>query len=163
MGFSASSFATHLLLGFGILSFIQHFSFFLSSFALFTWSRLHYRYFSEFSASTIISNSKGTTFKDDAPGPQCLEKENSPHYTSQKQRIGGGSIRSIDRFLLAAFFIGFIVTLLQSTCTSQVYLPTLLFVMNVPSLREVLIFILYFIIWFTFFHCWLSSASSIGE
>ncbi len=31
--------------------------------------------------------------------------------------------------------IGFIVTLLQSTCTSQVYLPTILFVTNIPSLR----------------------------
>jgi hypothetical protein len=40
------------------------------------------------------------------------------------------------RSLLAAVFIGFVVTLLQSTCTSQVYLPTLLFVMNVPSLKE---------------------------
>jgi hypothetical protein len=40
------------------------------------------------------------------------------------------------RFLLAAVLIGFIVTLLQSTCTSQVYLPTLLFVTNIPSLRE---------------------------
>ena len=39
------------------------------------------------------------------------------------------------RFFLAALFIGFIVTLLQSTCTSQVYLPTLLFVTNVPSLK----------------------------
>ena len=40
------------------------------------------------------------------------------------------------RLLLAAVLIGFIVTLLQSTCTSQVYLPTLLFVTNIPSLRE---------------------------
>lgn len=31
--------------------------------------------------------------------------------------------------------IGFIVTLFQSTCTSQVYLPTILLVTNVPSLR----------------------------
>jgi hypothetical protein len=47
--------------------------------------------------------------------------------------------------LLAAVLIGFILTLLQSTCTSQVYLPTLLFVTNIPSLREsaVLYLILY--------------------
>jgi hypothetical protein len=49
------------------------------------------------------------------------------------------------RFLLAAVVIGFIVTLLQSTCTSQVYLPTILFVTNIPSLRgsAVLYLILY--------------------
>jgi hypothetical protein len=49
------------------------------------------------------------------------------------------------RFLLAAVFIGFIVTLLQSTCTSQVYLPTLLFVTQVPSLlgNAVLYLVLY--------------------
>ena len=39
------------------------------------------------------------------------------------------------RFLLAAMAIGFMVTLFQSTCTSQVYLPTILFVTNIPSLR----------------------------
>jgi hypothetical protein len=39
------------------------------------------------------------------------------------------------RLLLAAIIIGFIVTLLQFTCTSQVYLPTILFVTNIPSLR----------------------------
>jgi hypothetical protein len=49
------------------------------------------------------------------------------------------------RFFLAAVVIGFIVTLLQSTCTSQVYLPTILFVTNIPSLRgsAVLYIILY--------------------
>jgi hypothetical protein len=46
------------------------------------------------------------------------------------------------RFLLAAVVIGFIVTLLQSTCTSQVYLPTILFVMNIPSLRGSAVFYL---------------------
>jgi len=38
--------------------------------------------------------------------------------------------------LVTAVVIGFIVTLLQTTCTSQVYLPTILFVMNIPSLRS---------------------------
>jgi hypothetical protein len=46
------------------------------------------------------------------------------------------------RFLFAAMAIGFIVTLLQSTCTSQVYLPTILFVTNIPSLRDSAIFYL---------------------
>jgi hypothetical protein len=46
------------------------------------------------------------------------------------------------RFLLSAMVIGFIVTLLQSTCTSQVYLPTILFVTNIPSLRDRAIFYL---------------------
>jgi hypothetical protein len=49
------------------------------------------------------------------------------------------------RLLFAAVVIGFIVTLFQFTCTSQVYLPTILFVMNIPSLRggAVLYLILY--------------------
>jgi hypothetical protein len=49
------------------------------------------------------------------------------------------------RLFLTAVVIGFIVTLFQFTCTSQVYLPTILFVMNIPSLRgsAVLYLILY--------------------
>jgi hypothetical protein len=39
------------------------------------------------------------------------------------------------RYFLAAIVAGFIVSLLEFTCTGQVYLPTILFVTNIPSLR----------------------------
>jgi cytochrome c biogenesis protein CcdA len=48
-----------------------------------------------------------------------------------EENRAGSSLRLIS----AAVLIAFIITLLQSTCTSQVYLPTILFVTSVPSLR----------------------------
>jgi hypothetical protein len=38
-------------------------------------------------------------------------------------------------YLIAAVVAGFIISLLEFTCTGQVYLPTILFVTKVPSLR----------------------------
>jgi hypothetical protein len=39
------------------------------------------------------------------------------------------------RYLLASLGAGFVISLLEFTCTGQVYLPTLLFVTNIPALR----------------------------
>jgi hypothetical protein len=39
------------------------------------------------------------------------------------------------RYFGAAVAAGFIISLLEFTCTGQVYLPTILFVMNIPSLK----------------------------
>jgi len=38
-------------------------------------------------------------------------------------------------FIPAAFVIGFIISLLEFTCTGQVYLPTIIFVLGVPAMR----------------------------
>jgi len=38
-------------------------------------------------------------------------------------------------FVAVAFATGFVVSLIELACTGQVYLPTILFVMSVPSMR----------------------------
>ncbi len=38
-------------------------------------------------------------------------------------------------YLLAAIVAGFIISFLEFACTGQVYLPTILFVINTPSIR----------------------------
>lgn len=43
--------------------------------------------------------------------------------------------RTAQTFVWAAFFTGLAVSIIELVCTGQVYLPTLLFVMSVPSLR----------------------------
>jgi thiol-disulfide isomerase/thioredoxin len=136
LGFSASSFTTHLLLGFGILSFIKHFSFF----PLFT--RIVYMitfalslFLGVFSFYDYIQLKRGRPSKMALQVPNFLKKRIHRIIRTRSNELEEDKPGQSTRFLLAALFIGFIVTLLQSTCTSQVYLPTLLFVMNVPSLK----------------------------
>jgi cytochrome c biogenesis protein CcdA/glutaredoxin-related protein len=136
LGFAASSFTTHLLLGFGILRFIQHFSFF----PLFT--RIVYMitfalslFLGIFSLYDYIQLKRGRPSKMTLQVPNFLKKRIHRIIRTRSNELEEDKPGQSTRFLLAALFIGFIVTLLQSTCTSQVYLPTLLFVMNVPSLK----------------------------
>jgi len=136
MGFSASSFATHLLLGFGILSFIQHFSFFplfvsivyMITFALSL-------FLGVLSFYDYIQLKRGRPSKMTLQVPNFLKKRIHRIIRIRSNELEEDKPGQSSRLLLAALFIGLIVTLLQSTCTSQVYLPTLLFVMNVPSLK----------------------------
>jgi len=136
MGFSASSFMTHLLLGFGILTFIQHFSFFplfvsivyMITFALSL-------FLGVLSLYDYIQLKKGQSSKMTLQVPNFLKKRIHRIIRTRSNELEEDRPGQLTRSLLAALFIGFIVTLLQSTCTSQVYLPTLLFVMNVPSLK----------------------------
>jgi len=136
LGFAASSFITHLLLGFGILSFIQHFSFF----PLFT--RIVYiitfalsLFLGIFSLYDYIQLKRGRPSKMTLQVPNFLKKRIHRIIRTRSNELEEDKPGQSTRLLLAALFIGFIVTLLQSTCTSQVYLPTLLFVTNVPSLK----------------------------
>jgi thiol-disulfide isomerase/thioredoxin len=136
LGFAASSFTTHLLLGFGILSFIQHFSFF----PLFT--RIVYMitfalslFLGIFSLYDYIQLKRGRPSKMTLQVPNFLKKRIHRIIRTRSNELEEDQPGQTTRFLLAALFIGFIVTLLQSTCTSQVYLPTLLFVTNIPSLK----------------------------
>ena len=137
MGFSGSSFVTHLFLGFGILSFLQHFSFFpLFSRLVYLITFVFSFFLGVFSLYDYIQLKRGRPSKMKLQVPNFLKKR--IHHII---RVKGGELEEnkqgqSGRFLLAAVLIGFIVTLLQSTCTSQVYLPTLLFVTNIPSLKE---------------------------
>ena len=136
IGFSVSSFITHLLLGVGILSFIQHFSFF----PLFT--RIVYGItfvisllLGALSFYDYIQLKKGRPAKMTLQVPDFLKKKIHRIIRTRSGEFDADQEKPPVRFLLVAVVIGSIVTLLQSTCTSQVYLPTLLFVTNVPSLR----------------------------
>ena len=127
MGFSGAVFATYLLIGFGILSFIQHLSF-LSLF-----SRIVYFMtivialaLGIYSLYDYVQLKKGRPSEMKLQLPDFLKKR--IHRTIREESKS-------NRYLLAAVVSGFIISLLEFTCTGQVYLPTILFVTNIPSLR----------------------------
>ena len=146
LGFSGIGFVTHLSLGLGILSFVKQLSFLpLFSQIVYLITFVFALLLGIFSLYDYIQLKKGRPSKMKLQVPDFLKKKIHRIIRARSDELeanrGGTSVR----FLLAAVVIGFIVTLLQSTCTSQVYLPTILFVTNVPSLRgsAVLYLILY--------------------
>jgi hypothetical protein len=143
IGFSVSSFVTHLLLGVGILSFIQHFSFFpLFTRVVYLITFAFSLFLGIFSLYDYIQLKKGRPAKMTLQVPEFLKKKIHGIIRTRSNELDTGEERKPVRFLFVAFLIGSIVTLLQSTCTSQVYLPTLLFVTNVPSLKGSAVFYL---------------------
>jgi len=143
MGFTGAGFVTHLLLGLGILGFIQHLSF------LPLFSRIVYLItfvFSIFlgilSLYDYVQLKRGRPSRMTLQVPDSLKKRIHRIIRTREGELEADKEGKSTRFLLSAMVIGFIVTLLQSTCTSQVYLPTILFVTNIPSLRDSAIFYL---------------------
>ena len=150
MGFTVTGFVTHLLLGLGILGFVQHLSF------LPLFSRIVYLitfgfslFLGIFSLYDYAQLKRGRSSRMTLQVPDFLKKRIHRIIRAREGELEAGKEVKPTRFLFAAMVIGFIVTLLQSTCTSQVYLPTILFVTNIPSLRDSAIFylILYNIIY----------------
>jgi cytochrome c biogenesis protein CcdA len=143
MGFTGAGFVTHLLLGLGILSFIQHLSFlpfFTRIVYLITF--LFSLFLGIFSLYDYVQLKRGRPSKMTLQVPDSLKKRIHRIIRAREDEWDANKEGKPTRFLFAAMVIGFIVTLLQSTCTSQVYLPTILFVTNVPSLRDSAIFYL---------------------
>jgi len=143
MGFTGAGFVTHLLLGLGILSFVQHLSF------LPFFSRIVYLitfvfsiFLGIFSLYDYVQLKRGRPSRMTLQVPNSLKKRIHRIIRTRESELEGNKEGKSTRFLFAAMVIGFIVTLLQSTCTSQVYLPTILFVTNIPSLRDSAIFYL---------------------
>jgi thiol-disulfide isomerase/thioredoxin len=127
LGYSGAVFVTYLLIGFGILSFVQH----LSLLPLF--SRIVYILTIVFalvlgflSLYDYIQLKRGRPSEMKLQLPDFLKKR--IHQTIREESKS-------TRYFLAAIAAGFMVSLLEFTCTGQVYLPTILFVTNVPSLR----------------------------
>jgi hypothetical protein len=146
LGFSGIGFVTHLSLGLGILSFIKHLSFLpLFSQIVYLITFVFAVLLGIFSLYDYIQLKKGRPSKMKLQVPDFLKKKIHRIIRVRSNGFETNTEGTSVRFLLAAVVIGFIVTLLQSTCTSQVYLPTILFVTNVPSLRgsAVLYLILY--------------------
>jgi thiol-disulfide isomerase/thioredoxin len=143
MGFSGTGFVTHLFLGLGILSFIQHLSFLpLFSRIVYLITFVFALFLGIFSLYDYIQLKRGRPSKMTLQVPNFLKKRIHRIIREREGELESGGESKSTRFLLSAMVIGFIVTLLQSTCTSQVYLPTILFVTNIPSLRDSAIFYL---------------------
>ncbi len=143
LGFSGTAFLTHLLLGIGILGFIQHFSFLpLFSRVVYLITFLLSLFVAIFSFYDYLQLKKGKPSRMKLQVPDFLKKRIHWIIRTRSAELEGTQEGQALRFLLASVFIGFIVTLLQSTCTSQVYLPTLLFVTHIPSLRGSSVFYL---------------------
>lgn len=150
MGFTGAGFVTHLLLGFGILSFVQYLSFLpLFSRIVFMITFLFSLFLGIFSLYDYVQLKRGRPSRMTLQVPDSLKKRIHRIIRAKEGDLEAGKEIKTARFLLAAVVIGFIVTLLQSTCTSQVYLPTILFVANIPSLRgsAILYLVLYNIVY----------------
>jgi len=136
MGFSGAGFVTHLLLGLGILSFIQSLSFLpLFSRVVYFITFAFALFLGVFSLYDYIQLKKGRPSKIKLQVPNFFKKRIHQTIRARSGELEPNKESSFIRLLFAAIVIGFIVTLLQFTCTSQVYLPTILFVTNIPSLR----------------------------
>jgi hypothetical protein len=143
MGFSWTGFATHLLLGLGILSFIQHLSFLPLFSQIIYWITFGFSLFlGIFSLYDYIQLKRGRPAKMTLQVPDSVKKRIHKIIRAREGELEANQEEKSTRILFTAMVIGFIVTLLQSTCTSQVYLPTILFVTNIPSLRSSAIFYL---------------------
>jgi thiol-disulfide isomerase/thioredoxin len=143
MGFTGAGFVTHLLLGLGILSFIQHLSFLpLFSRIVYLITFVFSIFLGIFSLYDYVQLKRGRPSRMTLQVPDFLKKRIHRIIRTRSSEFDGDKKAQSARLLLTAIFIGFIVTLLQSTCTSQVYLPTILFVTNIPSLRDSAIFYL---------------------
>jgi len=146
LGFSGAGFLTHLLIGIGILSFVQHLSFLpLFSQIVYFITFIFALFLGIFSLYDYVQLKKGRPSKMRLQVPNFLKKRIHQIIRVRSDVLEANKESPSFRFLLAAIVIGSIVTLLQSTCTSQVYLPTILFVTNIPSLRgsAVLYLVLY--------------------
>jgi thiol-disulfide isomerase/thioredoxin len=146
LAFSGTGFVTHLSIGIGILGFIRHLSFLpLFSQIVYLITFLFALLLGIFSLYDYIQLKKGRPSKMKLQVPNFLKKKIHQMIRVRSNVLEAEKESASIRFLLSAVVIGFFVTLFQSTCTSQVYLPTILFVMNIPSLRgsAVLYLILY--------------------
>jgi len=127
IGFSGAVFLTYLFIGLGILSFIQHLSFLpIFSRVVYVVTIVFALILGVLSLYDYIQLKRNRSSEMKLQLPDFLKKR--IHKTI---REGSQS----PRYFIAAVTAGFIVSVLEFTCTGQVYLPTILFVTNIPSLR----------------------------
>jgi cytochrome c biogenesis protein CcdA/thiol-disulfide isomerase/thioredoxin len=127
IGFTGAVFLTYLLIGAGLLTFIQRFS--LSS----TLSRWIYLLTAIFA---LILGS--LSFCDFLLWKKGKEKEMKLQLPDTFKKLIHKTIRRVDlsRYqVFGAVFLGFSVSVFEFTCTGQVYLPTIIFVLNDPGMR----------------------------
>jgi glutaredoxin len=134
IAFTVAVFLTYFLVGLGVFKFIQS----LSMFALF--SRILYMLIAVLafvlgvlSLYDFIKARRGEIKEIVLQLPKFL-KQRIHKTIREKTRT--------EKFVLAAFIAGGVVSLLELACTGQVYLPTLCFVVGVPELRTNALFYL---------------------
>ena len=134
IAFTTAVFLTYFLVGLGVFQFIQS----LSVFSLF--SRILYMLIAALafvlgvlSLYDFIKARRGEIKEIVLQLPRFL-KQRIHKTIREKTRT--------ERFVLAAFVAGGVVSLLELACTGQVYLPTLCFVVSEPELRTNAIFYL---------------------
>ena len=135
IGFTGAVFLTYLLIGVGLLSFIQKFS--LSS----TLSRWIYLLTAVFALMMGSLN-----FYDFLLWKKGREKEMRLQLPTNIKRLIHNTIRRVElsRYqIFGAVFLGFSVSVFEFTCTGQVYLPTIVFVLGNPQMRISAIFYLF--------------------
>ncbi len=125
--FTVAVFLTYLLVGLGVLGFLQSLGVFkvfsriiyiLAALLCFLLVALSLYDFYKIRQGKI----EDTTLKL----PQALQRR--VHQTIRERKNMSG-------FISATFITGFFVSLLELACTGQVYLPTIIFVTGVPELR----------------------------
>jgi hypothetical protein len=124
--FTGSVFMTYLLIGLGIISFIQHFSFTP------VLSKGIYLL-----ASVFALAMGGLSFYDFLMWKRGKEKEMKLQLPRSLKSLIHKTVRGVDLSkyqLPGAVLLGFIVSLFEFTCTGQVYLPTIIFVMSISEL-----------------------------
>ena len=127
LGYSGAVFITYLMIGLGILSFIQRLSFLpLFSRVIYILTIAFALVLGVLSLYDYIQLKRGRPSEMKLQLPDFLKKR--IHQTIRERSKS-------PRYLLAAITAGFIVSLVEFACTGQVYLPTILFVTNVPSLK----------------------------
>jgi len=127
IGFSGAVFATYLLIGVGILSFVQRLSFLpIISRVVYLITIAIASILGVYSLYDYIQLKRGRPSKMKLQLPDFLKRR--IHQTIRRESRSA-------RYLLAALVSGLIISLLEFTCTGQVYLPTILFVTNISSLR----------------------------
>jgi hypothetical protein len=127
IGFAGAVFVTYFLIGFGLFRFIQHLSFLpLFSKVVYFVTILFALALGTLSLYDAVQLKKGRSSEMKLQLPEFLKKR--IHRTIREKSKSS-------RYFVAAVVAGFIISLLEFTCTGQVYLPTILFVMSIPSLK----------------------------
>jgi thiol-disulfide isomerase/thioredoxin len=136
IGFSGAVFLTYLLIGFGILSFVQHLSF------LPMFSRIVYLItiavafvLGIYSLYDYVQLKRGRPSEMKLQLPDFLKKRIHWTIRTRSGDLMTNKETGYTRYLLAAAVSGVVISILEFTCTGQVYLPTILFVTKIPSLR----------------------------
>lgn len=135
LGFTGSVFLTYFLIGLGLVSFIQHFPFtpFLSRGI----------YFLALAFALVMG---GLSFYDFLLWKKGREREMKLQLPNFLKKLTHKTIKGLDLLkyqLAGAIFMGFAVSLFEFTCTGQVYLPTIIFVMGVSELKRDALFYLF--------------------